>query len=79
MLISIFVMGAERHMAAVGFVVKPGVEVSLGKSPRCHTHGIASPTRPSPSALNVLGPNVTARLVLTLSEATDLIEARCQR
>lgn len=35
--------------------------------------------RLSPSALSASTPNVTARLVLTLSEATDLIEAQCQR
>ena len=61
----------------------------VGKRPRRHTHDAGRWTvdgggrwrikRLSPSALSASTPDVTARLVLTLSEATDLIEAQCQR
>lgn len=72
-----FVMGAGRHMAAVGFA-------RCGGSAAGRTRLIASAAgrrtkRPSPSAPSSLGPDVTARRVLTLSEATDLIEAQCWR
>lgn len=64
-----FEMGAGRHMAAVGFARCGGSASAAGRRTK----------RPSPSAPSSLGPDVTARRVLTLSEATDLIEAQCWR
>lgn len=76
LLISARATVAEWHMAAVGFGGRCGGEPQQSFVTTPITRGIKhlSPLDPYERVADV-----TARLVLTLSEATDLMEARCQR